>query len=72
VRDDRGTAALIARWNGKNWKRVPCASAATPAGAHPGGADHFVEAVTTGTAVARFAERRKPARPPSLAVLPLG
>jgi len=40
--------------------------------AHPGGTGHFAEAVTTGTAVARFAERRKPARPPSLAVLSLG
>ncbi|MGO8958848.1 MAG: heavy metal-binding domain-containing protein [Streptosporangiaceae bacterium] len=40
--------------------------------AHPGGTDHFAEAVTTGTAVARFAERHKAARPPSLAVLPLG
>jgi hypothetical protein len=40
--------------------------------AHPGGTDHFAEAVITGTAVARFAERRTSARPPSLAVLPLG
>ena len=40
--------------------------------AHSGGTDHFAEAVTTGTAVARLADRRKPARPPSLAVLGLG
>jgi uncharacterized protein YbjQ (UPF0145 family) len=40
--------------------------------AHPGGTDHFAEAVTTGTAVARFADRRKLAPPSSLAVLPLG
>jgi uncharacterized protein YbjQ (UPF0145 family) len=39
--------------------------------AHPGGTDHFVEAVTTGTAVARFAGRRTTAPPPSLAVLKL-
>ncbi len=39
--------------------------------AHPGGTDHFAEAVTTGTAVARFADRRKTALPPSLAVLSL-
>jgi uncharacterized protein YbjQ (UPF0145 family) len=39
--------------------------------AHPG-TDHFVEAVTTGTAVARFAGRLKPTLPPSLSVLPLG
>ena len=38
--------------------------------ARPGGTDHFVEAVITGTAVARFADRPKTA-PPSLAVLPL-
>jgi uncharacterized protein YbjQ (UPF0145 family) len=38
---------------------------------HQGGADHFAEAVITGTAVARFADRRKTARPPSLAVLQL-
>jgi hypothetical protein len=29
--------------------------------AHPGGTDHFAEAVITGTAVARFADRRKAA-----------
>ncbi len=39
--------------------------------AHPGGTDHFAEAVITGTAVARFADRRKAAGPPSLTVLPL-
>jgi uncharacterized protein YbjQ (UPF0145 family) len=39
--------------------------------AHLAGADHFAEAVITGTAVARFAGRRKAARPPSLAVLPI-
>jgi uncharacterized protein YbjQ (UPF0145 family) len=39
--------------------------------AHLVGTDHFAEAVITGTAVARFADRRKAARPPSLAVLPL-
>jgi uncharacterized protein YbjQ (UPF0145 family) len=39
--------------------------------AHPGGTDHFAEAVITGTAVARFAGRRDTAPPPSLAVLPL-
>jgi uncharacterized protein YbjQ (UPF0145 family) len=39
--------------------------------AHPGGTDHFAEAVITGTAVARFAGRRKTTLPPSLAVLPL-
>jgi uncharacterized protein YbjQ (UPF0145 family) len=40
--------------------------------AHPGGTDHFAEAIITGTAVARFAGRRPAAAPPpSLAVLPL-
>jgi uncharacterized protein YbjQ (UPF0145 family) len=39
--------------------------------AHPGGTDHFAEAVITGTAVARFADRRETALPPSLAVLSL-
>jgi uncharacterized protein YbjQ (UPF0145 family) len=39
--------------------------------AHPGGTDHFAEAVITGTAVARFAGQREATRPPSLAVLPL-
>ena len=39
--------------------------------AHPGGTDHFAEAVTTGTAVVRFAGRRKTAPLPSLAVLSL-
>jgi uncharacterized protein YbjQ (UPF0145 family) len=39
--------------------------------AHPGGTDHFAEAVITGTAVARFAGQRTAARPPSLTVLPL-
>jgi len=36
--------------------------------AHPGGTDHFAEAAITGTAVARFADRRKAAPAPSLAV----
>jgi uncharacterized protein YbjQ (UPF0145 family) len=40
--------------------------------AHPGGTDHFAEAVITGTAVARFAGQHKTAPPPSLVVLPLG
>ena len=40
--------------------------------AHPGGTDHFAEALTTGTAVARFADRYKPTSPASFAVLPLG
>lgn len=40
--------------------------------AHPGGTDHFAEAVITGTAVARFADQRSAAAPPpSLAVLSL-
>lgn len=39
--------------------------------AHQVGADHFAEAVITGTAVARFADRPEAPRPPSLAVLPL-
>jgi uncharacterized protein YbjQ (UPF0145 family) len=39
--------------------------------AHPGGTDHFAEAVITGTAVARFAGQRTAARPPGLTVLPL-
>lgn len=40
--------------------------------AHPGGTDHFAEAVITGTAVARFTGRRATAAPPpSLAVLSL-
>jgi uncharacterized protein YbjQ (UPF0145 family) len=39
--------------------------------AHLAGADHFAEAVITGTAVARFAGQRKAPRPPTLAVLPL-
>lgn len=40
--------------------------------AHPGGTDHFAEAIITGTAVARFADRRTAAAsPPSLAVLSL-
>ena len=39
--------------------------------AHPGVTDHFAEAVVTGTAVTRFADRRKAALPPSLAVLSL-
>jgi uncharacterized protein YbjQ (UPF0145 family) len=40
--------------------------------AHSGGTDHFVQAVTTGTAVARFAGQRTTALPPSLVVLQLG
>ena len=40
--------------------------------AHPGGTDHFAEALTTGTAVARFADGCEPTTPPSFAVLPLG
>ena len=36
--------------------------------AHPSGTDHLAEAVITGTAVARFAGRRKAAPSPSLAV----
>jgi uncharacterized protein YbjQ (UPF0145 family) len=40
--------------------------------AHPGGTDHFADAVITGTAVARFADRRTTAVwAPSLAVLSL-
>jgi uncharacterized protein YbjQ (UPF0145 family) len=39
--------------------------------AHPPGTDHFAEAVITGTALARFADQRKAARTPGLAVLPL-
>lgn len=35
------------------------------------GADHFAEAVITGTAVTRFAGRRNATRPLSLPVLPL-
>jgi uncharacterized protein YbjQ (UPF0145 family) len=38
--------------------------------AHLAGADHFAEAVITGTAVARFAARDNTARPSSVAVLP--
>jgi len=34
--------------------------------AHPGRTDHFVQAVITGTAVARFAGRRKAAPAPRL------
>ena len=39
--------------------------------AHAVGADHFAQAVITGTAVARFGGRRHAARPQRLAVLPL-
>jgi uncharacterized protein YbjQ (UPF0145 family) len=39
--------------------------------AHKVGADHFAEAVITSTAVARFADRRKAAPSPPLAVLSL-
>jgi uncharacterized protein YbjQ (UPF0145 family) len=42
-----------------------------PCQAHPPGTDHFAEAVITGTAVARFADQRRAARTPGLAVLPL-
>jgi uncharacterized protein YbjQ (UPF0145 family) len=38
--------------------------------AHPGGTDHFAEAVITGTAVARFADRET-TRPPSRTILSL-
>lgn len=37
-----------------------------------GGTDHFAEAVITGTAVVRFADQRRTAPPPGLAVLSLG
>ena len=43
----------------------PCAS-------HSGGTDHFVDAVLTGTAVARFGSERAAILPPSMAVLSLG
>ena len=46
----------------REW-RVPTRSCPAPIG--------FAQAVITGTAVARFADHRKAARPPSLAVLPL-
>jgi uncharacterized protein YbjQ (UPF0145 family) len=39
--------------------------------AHPGGTDHFAEAVITGTAVARFGGQRTAARPPTRTVLPV-
>jgi uncharacterized protein YbjQ (UPF0145 family) len=39
--------------------------------ARPGGADHFAQAVITGTAVARFADQHKAARPAGRAVLAL-
>jgi uncharacterized protein YbjQ (UPF0145 family) len=39
--------------------------------AHPGGTDHFAEAVITGTAVARFAHPHKATPAPSLTVLSL-
>jgi uncharacterized protein YbjQ (UPF0145 family) len=39
--------------------------------AHPGGTDHFAQAVITGTAIARFAERCEVAPASSLAVLGL-
>ena len=39
--------------------------------AHPGGADHFAEAVITGTAVARFAGRDEATPPPSRTVVHL-
>jgi uncharacterized protein YbjQ (UPF0145 family) len=39
--------------------------------AHQAGTDHLAEAVITGTAVSRLADRRKTTRPPSLAVLKL-
>lgn len=40
--------------------------------AHPGGTDHFAEAVMAGTAVARFADQHTTPPGPSLAVLRLG
>jgi len=40
--------------------------------AHPGRTDHFAEAVITGTAVAKFAGRRKATPAPGPSVLPLG
>ena len=42
-----------------------------PCHAHAAAADHFAEAVTTGSAVARFAGRNKAAPPPGLAVMHL-
>jgi uncharacterized protein YbjQ (UPF0145 family) len=39
--------------------------------AHPGGTDHFADAVITGTAMARFTDQRNTGRPPNLAVLSL-
>src|SRR5260370_1343113 len=39
--------------------------------AHPGGTDHFAEAVITGSAIARFAHDSGAAAAPSLAVLAL-
>ena len=39
--------------------------------AHPGGTDHFADAVIKGTARARFTDQRNTTRPPSLAVLSL-
>jgi uncharacterized protein YbjQ (UPF0145 family) len=40
--------------------------------AHQAGADHFAQAVITGTAVAWFSGRRRSPRPPSLPILHLG
>jgi uncharacterized protein YbjQ (UPF0145 family) len=40
--------------------------------AHPGGTDHFVQAIATGTAVARFADRPATNPRPSLGILRLG
>src|SRR6201996_9377755 len=42
-----------------------------PCHARAAGTDHFAEAITTGSAVARFAARPETAPPPSLAVMHL-
>jgi hypothetical protein len=42
----------------------------SPCRAHPGGTDYFAEAITTGTAIARFAAPRA-APPPGLSVIHL-
>ena len=59
------------------WALTACVSAMTlhvrsdDCRAHPGGADHFAQAVITGTAVAQFSRRAKATPAPSLTVLPL-